>query len=331
MHPLDRIREKARNLSKRIILPEGADPRTLKAAADASRERFADIVVLGKPDELRKLAEKEQVDLSKVEILDHTSDKDLDKYAKEYFEKRKHKGVTEEQAAEILLDPLFFGASMLKAGRADGMVAGAANSSANVLRSVLHIIGTSPGLKTLSSCFVIVIPDPKMGHNGAFIFADCAVVPNPTAEQLVDIATVAARSARLLLGCEPIVAMLSFSTKGSGKNPSVAKVIEATRILKEDRDIDFVVDGELQMDAAVVESVAKRKAPGSPVAGKANVLIFPDLNAGNIAYKLAQRLGKAEAYGPLLQGAALPVSDLSRGCSAEDITQTIAVVVAQTE
>jgi phosphate acetyltransferase len=211
------------------------------------------------------------------------------------------------------------------------MVAGAVNSSANVLRSVLHIIGTSPGLKTLSSCFVIVIPDLKMGHDGAFIFADCAVVPNPTAEQLADIAIAAARSARMLLGCEPVVAMLSFSTKGSSKDPSVDKVVEATRILKEDRGIDFVVDGELQLDTALVESVGKKKAPGSPVAGKANVLIFPDLNSGNIAYKLAQRLAKGDAYGPLLQGAASPVSDLSRGCSAEDITQTIAIVVAQTE
>jgi phosphate acetyltransferase len=303
----------------------------LKAASDASREKFADIVLLGKPDELRKLAAKDRVDLSKVEILDHAADKDLNKYAKEYFEKRKHKGVTEEEAMKVVSDPLFFGASMLRAGRVDGMVAGAVNSSANVLRSVLHIIGTSPGLKTLSSCFVIVIPEIQMGLDGAFIFADCAVVPNPTAEQLADIAIAAARSARMLLGCDPIVAMLSFSTKGSSKDPSVDKVIEATRILKEVRKVDFVVDGELQLDAALVESVGKKKAPGSPVAGKANVLIFPDLNSGNIAYKLAQRLAKGDAYGPLLQGAALPVSDLSRGCSAEDITQTIAIVVAQTE
>jgi phosphate acetyltransferase len=220
---------------------------------------------------------------------------------------------------------------MVKRGRVDGMVAGAANSTANVIRSALHCIGTSEGVRTLSSCFIIIIPDCEYGSEGAFIFADCGVVPNPNAAQLADIAVASARSCRFLLGEDPVVAMLAFSTKGSAKDPSLEKVIEATRILNEERKVDFPVDGELQLDTAVVASIAERKAPGSPVGGKANVLIFPDLNAGNIAYKMAQRLAKGEAYGPLIQGTALPINDLSRGCSADDIVQTIAITAVEAE
>jgi phosphate acetyltransferase len=331
MHPLERIRQKAQSLGKTIVLPESWDARMLQATQDALADKLAKILLLGEPDKIRSDARDQGLDISAAEILDHRTDQAFNDYAAKYYEIRKKKGVSEEQAREVISEPLFFGAMLVKHGRVDGMVAGAVNSTANVLRSALHCIGTAEGVRTVSSCFIIIIPDCEYGSEGAFIFADCGVVPDPTADQLADIAIASARSCRFLLGEEPVVAMLSFSTKGSAKDESLNDVIEATRILKEERKIDFPVDGEFQLDTAVVASVAERKAPGSPVGGKANVLIFPDLNAGNIAYKLAERLAKGEAYGPLIQGTALPVNDLSRGCSAEDIVQTIAITAVEAE
>jgi len=331
MHPLERIAEKARSLGKTIVLPESWDTRMLQAADKVLKEGLANILLLGKPDKIRSDARDAGLDITAAQILDHTEDGDFEAYVAKYCEIRKRKGVSEEAARKMISDPLFFGAMLVKHGRADGMVAGAVNSTANVLRSALHCIGTEEGIRTLSSCFIIIIPDCDYGSDGAFIFADCGVVPNPDAAQLADIAIASAKSCRFLLGEEPVVAMLAFSTKGSAKDPSLDKIIEATRILKEERKVAFPVDGELQLDTAVVASIAERKAPDSPVGGKANVLIFPDLNAGNIGYKMAQRLAKGEAYGPLIQGAAKPVNDLSRGCSAEDIVQTVAITAVEPE
>lgn len=331
MHPLERIAEKARSMGKTIVLPESWDSRMLQAADKVLKEELAKILLLGKPDKIRSDARDQGLDIAAAQILDHSSDHAFEEYAAEYYEIRKKKGITEEQAREVISDPLFFGAMLVKHGRADGMVAGAVNETANVIRSTLHCVGTAEGVRTISSCFIIIIPDCDYGSDGAFIFADCGVVPNPDAAQLADIAIASAKSCRFLLGEEPVVAMLAFSTKGSAKDPSLDKIIEATRILKEERKVAFPVDGELQLDTAVVASIAKRKAPDSPVGGKANVLIFPDLNAGNIGYKMAQRLAKGEAYGPLIQGAAKPVNDLSRGCSAEDIVQTVAITAVEAE
>jgi phosphate acetyltransferase len=256
------------------------------------------------------------------------ADVTLGKYAHEYYELRKHKGMTEEQAKIDITDPLRWGAIMVHLGDADAMVAGAENTTGDVLRAGLGIVGTVPGLKTASSCFVMANLDPKWGVDGALIFSDCAVVPDPSAEQLADIAESAAQSCREFLGVDPMVALMSFSTKGSAKHDDVSKVQAALAILKE-RNPGFVFDGELQADAALVPSVTDKKAPGSPVRGKVNTLIFPDLGAGNIGYKLVQRLGKAEAFGPFLQGFAKPISDLSRGASIDDIVTTCAVTLSR--
>jgi phosphate acetyltransferase len=270
------------------------------------------------------------LDLTGVTIIDHENSEKFDTYVDQFVEMRKKKGMTPEKAKEIMKDPLYYATMMVKLGDADGMVAGAVNSTPDVWRPVLQIIKTAPGIPIASSCFLIEVPDCQYGENGVFIYSDCGLNPDPTPEQLAAIAVSAARTARVLVGMEPRVAMLSFSTKGSAQHESIEKVIEATRIAKEMMP-DLLIDGELQGDAALDMEVAKKKCKDSPVAGRANVLVFPDLNAGNIAYKLTERLAKAMALGPLSQGLAKPVNDLSRGCSAEDIVNVVAITAVEAQ
>lgn len=330
MNILEKLKQKAKNLKKRIVLPEGDDERVIKAAHDAASEGLATVTLLGEEENIRNKAKSMGLDLGKVEILNIQDDEKKELYAQKLYELRKHKGLTLDQAREWLKNPMYYACMMLYEGRVDGVVAGAVLSSPDVIRPALQIIKTAPGIKLASSCFLMVVPDCPYGANGTFLYADAGFNPNPSAEELAYIAITTARTAQLLLGVTPCVAMLSFSTKGSAKHELVDKVIEATRIARS-LNPELLLDGELQADAALVPEVGQRKAPGSPVAGKANVLIFPDLNAGNIAYKLTERLAKATAIGPILQGLAKPVNDLSRGCKAEDIVLQIAVTVLQTQ
>jgi phosphate acetyltransferase len=323
------MKAKAKSMRKKLVLPEGTEPRTVRAARILTDEQLAvSVTLLGKAADIQRVAEDEGVDLAGINIINPHADAALDKYAREYYELRKHKGMTEEQAKIDITDPLRWGAMMVHKGDADAMVAGAENTTGDVLRAGLAIVGTVPGLKTASSCFVMCGMDPQWGKEGALIFSDCAVVPDPTAEQLADIAESAAQSCREFLGVEPVAALMSFSTKGSAKHDDVTKVQNAVNLLK-GRNPRFVFDGELQADAALVPSVTDKKAPDSPVRGRVNTLIFPDLGAGNIGYKLVQRLGRAEAYGPFLQGFAKPISDLSRGASVDDIVTTCAVTLSR--
>lgn len=329
MSAIEKIKAKARADVKHIVLPEGTEPRTVQASAKILKEGVARVTLLGNPDEVRKVAAETGTDLTGVAIIDPATSEKSAAYADLLYELRKAKGMTPEQATELVTkNPLYYGAVMLKAGDADGMVAGAINSTGNVLRPALQIIKTAPGIKVVSSCFIMELPDPKWGDNGVMIFGDCAVIPNPTAEELAAIAIASAASGKQLVDINPRVAMLSFSTKGSAKHDNVTKVQEATKLAHELAP-DLQLDGELQADAALVESVGQLKSPGSTVAGHANVLVFPDLQAGNIGYKLVQRLAGAEAYGPILQGIAKPCNDLSRGCSVDDIVATVAITAAQ--
>lgn len=323
------MKNTARDLQRKLVLPEGTEPRMIQAARKIVDDGLASTVTLiGSPDAVADVAKSEGVDLAGLEVLDPTNSEARKAYAAEYEELRKKKGMTAEEAFQQIIEPLKWGAMMVRKGDADAMVAGAENSTGNVLLAAFQIIKTAPGTKFASSCFVMKMQDPKWGIDGHMIFSDCATIPNPTVEQLAEITTAAAQSCKTFLKAEPKVAMLSFSTKGSAKDESADKVLEALALVKE-RAPELNVDGELQLDAAVVESVGAKKAPGSPVAGKANTLIFPDLNSGNIGYKLVQRFAGAEAYGPFLQGFAKPVSDLSRGCSVEDIVTTSAVTLCQ--
>lgn len=324
---MDSIKEKAAKAYRHIVLPEGTEPRTVAAAEKIHKARIARVTLIGNPEKVQ--AACPEADLSGIEIIDPATSDKTPVYAALLYELRKNKGMTEEAAKTQALDPLYFGALMLKNGDADGMVAGAVNTTGAVLRPALQIIKTAPGIKSASSCFVMVLdentPAAKLyGHNGTLVFGDCAVIPNPTSEQLCDIALASAKTAKALAGMDPKVAMLSFSTNGSAKDPLVDKVAEAVKMLKENHP-ELAVDGEMQADAALVEKVGAQKFPGSPIAGKANVLIFPDLQAGNIGYKLVQRLAGAEAIGPIIQGLAKPVNDLSRGCSVDDIISVVAI------
>jgi phosphate acetyltransferase len=328
MSVLKDIRERAAKHNKTIVLPEGYDDRIIEAAEMITKEGVAKVILLGKPEEIERKALANGWDLSGVKVIDHLKSDKMEAYVKEFTELRKSKGMTVEQAAEILRDPLYFGVMMVKMGDADGMTAGAVYATGDVLRPALQIIKTAPGIPVVSSCFIMEMPDTSFGANGAFVYGDCGVNPDPDAHQLGAIAVSTAMTMKQVVGYEPIVALLSFSTKGSAEHPKIDKVREATRIAQEMAP-HILFDGELQGDAALVEDVAKSKAPGSKVAGKANVLVFPDLDSGNIAYKLTQRLAGAQAVGPLCQGFAKPVNDLSRGCNATDVMNAVAVTVLQ--
>jgi phosphate acetyltransferase len=323
------IRERAKVNPKTIVLPEGEEPRMVKATKTIIEEGFAKIILLGREEKIKLIAEELNVELpDTIEIINPEDSDKINKYADSYFELRKHKGLSKEEALNFLKNPLYFGALMVYQGDADGLVAGSINATGDVFRPALQTIKTAPGINIVSSCFVMVIPDCPYGDDGLIVFADCAINPNPNAEQLADIAIATAVTGKALLDIEPRVAMLSFSTKGSAKHPLVDKVIEATRIVKE-KQPDLLIDGELQADAAIIPSIGERKAPGSKIAGKANILVFPDLQAANISYKLVERLSGAEAIGPISQGMRKPVNDLSRGCSAEDIVNVVAITVLQ--
>jgi phosphate acetyltransferase len=330
MNFVESMKAKAKAYQNKIVLPEGTEPRTVQAARKIVDEKLAaEVILLGEEKAVADVAKGVGVNLSGIRVINPAKSEWLGDFADAYYEKRKAKGMTPEQAKVDMQAILRFGAMMVVKGYADAMVSGAESTTADLLRAGLTVIGTAPGTKTASSCFVMQMTDKKWGSDGMMIFSDCAVIPVPSSEQLADIAQSAAKSCREFLGAEPVVALLSFSTKGSGgKDENVLRVQEGVKILAS-RNPDFLFDGELQADAALVPSVTQKKAPGSPVTGKVNTIVFPDLGAGNIGYKLVQRLAGAEAYGPFLQGFAKPISDLSRGCSVEDIVTTVAVTLVQ--
>jgi phosphate acetyltransferase len=329
MDLINEIKQKAKSLNKRIVLPESFDERTLKAAEIAFQEKLAKIILIGNKDTVLKDAERLALkNIKNIEIVDYDTYSKIDSYADLMVELRKNKGLTKEQALELLKNPLYLSVMMIKAGDADGEVAGAANATGNVLLPAFQFIKTMPGISVVSGAFLMFTDKTEFGQNGLMVFADCAVHPDPTAEELAQIAVSTGKTARAIAGIEPKIAMLSFSTKGSAKHSLVDKVIKATEIAKQMAP-DMQIDGEFQADAALVESIGKSKAPGSEIAGKANVLVFPDLQSGNISYKLVQRIAGAEAIGPILQGMAAPINDLSRGCSVSDIVNLIAITANQ--
>jgi phosphate acetyltransferase len=315
---------------KTIVLPEGEEERNLKASEIIHKNKIARVILVGNETRVKENAEKFGVNIAGIEVVDPEVSPKTAEYAKAFYELRKNKGVTEEKALQTVKDPVYYGTMMVKLEDAHGLVSGAVHSTGDLLRPGLQIIKTAPGIKVVSSFFVMEVPNSPYGDNGTLLFGDCAVNPNPTSEELASIAISTAENAKTLCGVDPKVAMLSFSTMGSAKHENVDKVVEATRIAKEARP-DLAIDGELQLDAAIVGKVANLKAPNSTVAGNANVLIFPDLQAGNIGYKLVQRFAGAEAIGPVCQGFAKPINDLSRGCSVEDIVNVVAITAVQAQ
>lgn len=328
MEILDVLRSKAAANRRHIVLPEGKDDRTLQAARMVTDRGYAKVTVIGKPEEVCARAKELGFSLEDVEILDHTAADDFEEYANAYYELRKAKGMTPEEAHEAMADPLYYANMMVRSGKADGTVAGATNTTAHTVRAALKCLGVQPGLKTVSSFFLMVVPNKTFGENGAMIFADCGVVIDPDPLQLAEITLTTADSCRLFLDTDPRIAMLSFSTKGSAKSEKIDKVTEALSIVKARRP-DLNVDGEMQVDAALIPRIGQSKAPGSPVAGRANVLIFPDIQSGNIGYKLAERMSGGIAIGPILQGFDYASNDLSRGCKAEDIVDTVVITALQ--
>ena len=326
---IETIKDRARQSRKTIVLPESMELRTLEATAQILTEDICDVILIGDQEEIKKVSMG--FDISRATIVDPNAFEQMDTYVAKLVELREKKGMTLEKAEEILkTDALYLGVMMVKMGLADGMVAGAVNSTANVLRPSLQILKTAPNTKLVSSFFVMVVPNCEFGHQGIFVYSDCGLVQNPNAEELAAIAGSSAKSFKSLVGAEPIVAMLSHSTKGSAVHPDVDKVVEATNIAKSLYP-EYKIDGEFQSDAAIVPSIGAAKAPGNEIAGHANVLVFPDLDAGNICYKLTERLAKADAYGPITQGIAKPVNDLSRGCTAEDIVGVVAITAVQAQ
>lgn len=327
---IENIKQRAKQDIKTIILPEAEDKRVLEAASKVIKEGFAKVILIGDKEQVENDIKENNIDLTGVEIIDIKTSTKKQEYAQKLFELRQAKGMTEEEASKLIEEPIYYGMMMLKLGEADGLVSGAAHSTSNTLRPALQILKTAPNTKLVSAFFVMCVPDCEYGEHGTFVYGDSGLVENPNSDELSEIAISSAKSFKNLVGAEPKVAMLSYSTYGSAKSELTEKVIEATKLVKEKKP-DLIVDGELQVDAAIIPEVSKSKAPGSIVEGNANVLIFPDLNAGNIGYKLTQRLAKAEAYGPLCQGIAKPVNDLSRGCSADDIAGVVAITAVQAQ
>ena len=327
---IERIKEIARTEIKTIVLPEATDSRILEAAQIVKNEGYAKIILIGDEEKVKEIANDKGINIENIQIVNPLKDKKTEEYAKALYELRKSKGMTEEQAHQLILDPVYFGMMMVKLNEADGLVSGAAHSTSDTLRPALQILKTAPGTKLVSAFFVMVVPNCEYGANGTFIFADSGLNEEPDSDKLSEIAISSSKSFEQLIGEKAKVAMLSYSTYGSAHSASTEKIIEATRLVKE-KEPELMVDGELQLDAAIVPEVAEFKAKGSPLKGRANVLIFPDLSAGNIGYKLVQRLAKAEAYGPLCQGIAKPVNDLSRGCSSQDIAGVVAITAVQAQ
>lgn len=330
MNFIDSIKERAKKDIKTIILPETEDIRVLEATQKILKEGYSNIILIGNEEKTLKLAKEHNLNIEGANIIDPIRSEKYNEYVNKFYELRKAKGITIEQAKEIMQNYVYFGMMMVKNGDADGLVSGAAHSTADTLRPALQILKTAPNTKLVSAFFLMVVPNCEYGENGTFIFSDAGLNPNPTSDELSEIAISSAKSFEQLVGKEAKVAMLSYSTYGSAKSDLVDKVVEATKLLKE-KAPELSADGEMQLDAAIVPEIGMSKAPGSKVAGHANTLIFPDLNAGNIGYKLVQRLGKAEAYGPLCQGIAKPVNDLSRGCSSDDIAGVVAITAVQAQ
>ena len=327
---IDQIKQRAKNEIKTIVLPEATDVRILEAAQIVKNEGYAKVILVGQEEQVRQIAKEKGIDIGNTQIIDPEKSDKINEYANTLYELRKNKGMSEEQAKQLVLDPVYYGMIMVKLGEADGLVSGAAHSTSDTLRPALQILRTAPGTKLVSAFFIMVVPNCEHGANGTFVFGDCGLNEEPNAEALSEIAISSSKSFEQLVGEEAKVAMLSYSTYGSAHSASTEKVIEATKLVKE-KVPNLLVDGEMQLDAAIIPEVAESKAKGSPVGGKANVLVFPDLGAGNIGYKLVQRLAKAEAYGPLCQGIAKPVNDLSRGCSAKDVAGVVAITAVQAQ